>query len=233
RKHGIAAGVALWSLATAGAGLARSFWQMFIPRSLVGVGEAAYATMAPGIIADFYEEQRRGRALAVFYAAIPAGSALGFVLGGRLSELYGWRAAFFAVGLPGLLFAALVLAIQEPRRGAADRDPIFPSGAVLTLRETYRMLWKTRVYGVVTVGFFLFLNTGPLNAVLLGCVPANIRATAMAVNIFFIHALGDSISPPIIGILSDRFGLYRATLITPAMMLVSGAVLAYAIRVEK
>ena len=332
RKHGIAAGVALWSLATAGAGLARSFWQMFIPRSLVGVGEAAYATMAPGIIADFYEEQRRGRALAVFYAAIPAGSALGFVLGGRLSELYGWRAAFFAVGLPGLLFAALVLAIQEPRRGAADRDPIFPSGAVLTLRETYRMLWKNRVYGVVTVGFiaytfalgglvgwmpafleryngmttaranevfgaitvvsgflgtfaggflgdyllrytrhsylwisglcmfagapitvlalssrdpavflpaiftaefFLFLNTGPLNAVLLGCVPANIRATAMAVNIFFIHALGDSISPPIIGILSDRFGLYRATLITPAMMLVSGAVLAYAIRVEK
>ncbi|PYV38077.1 MAG: MFS transporter, partial [Acidobacteria bacterium] len=50
RKRGIAAGVALWSLATAGAGLARSFWQMFIPRSLVGVGEAAYATMAPGII---------------------------------------------------------------------------------------------------------------------------------------------------------------------------------------
>ena len=78
--------------------------------------------------------------------------------------------------------------------------------------------------------FFLFLNTGPLNAVLLGCVPAQIRATAMAVNIFFIHALGDAISPPIIGILSDRFGLFRATLLAPAMMIVSGCVLLGTIR---
>jgi sugar phosphate permease len=78
--------------------------------------------------------------------------------------------------------------------------------------------------------FFLFLNTGPLNAVVLGCVPARIRATAMAVNIFFIHALGDAISPPIIGMLSDRFGLFRATMIAPAMMLASGIVLLYAIR---
>jgi hypothetical protein len=78
--------------------------------------------------------------------------------------------------------------------------------------------------------FFLFLNTGPLNAVILNCVPAGIRASAMAVNIFFIHALGDVISPPIIGMLSDHFGLFRATLIAPVMMVVSGAILLYAIR---
>ena len=80
--------------------------------------------------------------------------------------------------------------------------------------------------------FFLFLNTGPLNAVVLGCVPARIRATAMAVNIFFIHALGDAISPPVIGMLSDRFGLFRATLLAPFMMLVSGVILLWAIRYQ-
>ena len=78
--------------------------------------------------------------------------------------------------------------------------------------------------------FFLFLNTGPLNAVVLGSVSPGIRSTAMAVNIFFIHALGDAISPPIIGMLSDRFGLFHATLIAPVFMLASGAVLLYAIR---
>jgi len=80
--------------------------------------------------------------------------------------------------------------------------------------------------------FFLFLNTGPLNAVVLGCVPAQIRATAMAVNIFFIHALGDAISPPVIGMLSDRFGLFRATLLAPLMMIVSGIILLWAIRYQ-
>jgi len=78
---------------------------------------------------------------------------------------------------------------------------------------------------------FLFLNTGPLNAVVLGCVPARIRATAMAVNIFFIHAFGDAISPPIMGALSDRFDLYHGTLLAPLMMLISGIVLLRAIRI--
>ncbi len=328
RKYLIAAGVALWSLATAGAGLARSFWQLFLPRALVGVGEASYATLSPAIIADFHEPQRRGRALAVFYAATPVGSALGFILGAYLSEAWGWRAAFFVVGLPGLLFALLALAIREPERGASEESPATEAPGLLA---TYRMLWHNRTYVLVTLGFiaytfalgglvgwvpaflerynhlttaeanrifgtmtvvsgflgtfcggflgdyllrytrnsylwvsglcmfvgapvsvaalasrepavylpaiflaefFLFLNTGPLNAVLLGCVPPAIRATAMAVNIFFIHALGDALSPPIIGMLSDRFGLFAATLLAPAVMLVSGIILLCAIRFQ-
>jgi MFS transporter, Spinster family, sphingosine-1-phosphate transporter len=331
RKWLIALGVSIWSLATAGAGLARSFWQMFSPRSLVGVGEASYATISPGIIADYYEEARRGRALALFYSAIPAGSALGFVLGGQLSGAFGWRAAFFAVGLPGLLFALLALTIREPQRGGAEGATVMPVDKPPALLATYKLLWHNRVYVVITLGFiaytfalgglvvwmptfleryrgmstaaantlfgaltvaagllgtfaggflgdyllrytrnsylwisglcmfagapaaiaalsavhplayttaifaaefFLFLNTGPLNAMVLGCVPVEIRTTAMAVNIFFIHALGDAISPPIIGALSDRLGLFQATLIAPVMMLVSGVILLYAIRCE-
>ncbi len=331
RRRVIAAGVALWSLATAGAGLARSFAQMFVPRACVGIGEASCATIAPGIISDYYGEQQRGRALAIFYAAIPAGSALGFVLGGELSACYGWRAAFCVVGLPGLLFALLALTIREPQRGAAEAAASTPSAAP-SLAAAYRMLWQNSTYVFVTLGFiaytfamggligwvpaflerynglstarandvfgmitvvsgflgtfaggflgdylqrytknaflwlsglcmlvgapctvlalsarapaafmpaifvaevFLFLNTGPLNAELIGCVPAEIRATAMAVNIFFIHALGDVISPPIIGMLSDRVGLFRAVMVAPAMMLVSGVILLYTIRVRE
>ena len=332
RKYLIAVGVTLWSFATAGAGLARNFWQMFVPRSMVGVGEASYATLAPAMIADFYAPERRGRVLAIFYAAIPAGSAAGFILGGQLAHLIGWRMAFWVVGLPGLLFALLTLTIREPERGASEVViPERQRSAPPTVLTTYRMLWENSTYVFVTLGFIaytfalgglvgwtpaflerydgmttvgannifgaltvasgitgtlvggflgdyllgctrnaylwlsgvcmlvgapvavlalaarqeaiflpgifvaefiLFLNTGPLNAVLVGCVTAEIRATAMAVNIFLIHALGDAISPPLIGVLSDHFGLFRATLIAPAMMLVSGGLLLYAIRFQ-
>ena len=331
RKYLIAAGVTLWSFATAGAGLARSVWQMFVPRAFVGIGEASYATLAPAMLADYYEPQRRGRALAIFYAAIPAGSALGFVLGGQLAHHFGWRTAFFAVGLPGLFFALLALTIREPARGASEVAPMADRSPPPTLLATYRMLWENSTYVFVTLGFIaytfalgglvgwtpaflerydrmttvrandvfgaltvaagilgtlaggflgdyllrytknaylwlsglsmlagapitvlalaareptvflpaiflaefcLFLNTGPLNAVVVGCVPAEIRATAMAANILLIHALGDALSPPVIGALSDHFGLLRAAMIAPAMMLVSGGVLLYAIRFQ-
>src|SRR5207244_2114872 len=69
RPRLIAAGVALWSLATAAAGLARSFTQLVAARSGVGVGEAAYATISPALLADCFPAERRGRAFAVFYVA--------------------------------------------------------------------------------------------------------------------------------------------------------------------
>ncbi len=101
-----------------------------------------------------------------------------------------------------------------------------PAAAVgLTAGDPYVFL-----PAIFVAEFFLFLNTGPLNAVVLGCVSAQIRATAMAVNIFFIHMLGDAISPAIIGVVSDRFGLGLGVMITPAMMLISGIILLYAIR---
>ena len=70
----------------------------------------------------------------------------------------------------------------------------------------------------------LFLSTGPINVVIVGAVPAGMRAMAMAVSIFVIHALGDAISPPIIGLLADRRGLAQAVLIVPVAIAVSGAI---------
>ena len=119
----IALGVAIWSLATGAAGLARSFGQLFATRAAVGVGEAAYGTISPAVIADYFAESVRGRVYAVFFCAIPVGSALGFVIGGTVAASYGWRVAFFVAGLPGLLLALLALLVDDPPRGAHDDVP--------------------------------------------------------------------------------------------------------------
>ena len=93
RPRLLAAGVAIWSLATALGGVARSFAGLFAARASVGIGEA--------LLADHFPIQKRGRVFAVFFAAIPIGAALGYALGGLVDARYGWRAAFFIAGIPG------------------------------------------------------------------------------------------------------------------------------------
>src|SRR5437764_11715999 len=119
----IALGVAVWSVATSLAGFARGFLSLFVARSTVGVGEAAYGTIAPALLADSFPIERRGRVLSVFFAAIPIGSAAGYILGGLVDQHFGWRAAFWIAGAPGLLLALLVLAVKDPPRGAHDAAP--------------------------------------------------------------------------------------------------------------
>ncbi len=131
-------GVALWSVATAGAGLARSFAQMVVARGAVGVGEASYAAISPALLSDYYPRERRGRVFAIFYLAIPVGSAVGYLLGGLLEHHFGWRAAFFAVGLPGLLLALLTLTIADVPRGI--NDPPETAGAQAGFGESLRTL---------------------------------------------------------------------------------------------
>jgi len=116
----IALGVAIWSVATALAGFARGFFSLFSLRALVGVGEAAYGTIAPALLSDHFPRTRRGRIFSIFFAAIPIGSAAGYILGGIVGKHYGWRAAFWIAGAPGILLALLVLAVREVPRGQND-----------------------------------------------------------------------------------------------------------------
>jgi MFS transporter, Spinster family, sphingosine-1-phosphate transporter len=115
-----ALGVALWSLATVGSGLATGFALLLLTRSMVGVGEASYTVITPSILSDHYPPERRARALSIFYAAMPFGIALGYVLGGQIGARYGWRPAFFVAGGPGLLLAFTLLLLREPTRGRLD-----------------------------------------------------------------------------------------------------------------
>jgi MFS family permease len=112
----LALGVGLWSIATVASGLAPGKLSLFAARALVGVGEASYATIAPTLIDDIAPPQRKGRWLSIFFAAMPIGSALGYILGGKVAHDHGWRAAFFVAGGPGILLALSCLLIVEPPR---------------------------------------------------------------------------------------------------------------------
>jgi predicted MFS family arabinose efflux permease len=89
-------------------------------RACVGIGESAYSTITPSLIADYFPPHRRATALGVFQSAIPMGFALGFVIGGVLAHFFGWRVAFSLVGVPGLVTAVFVWRLREPTRGATD-----------------------------------------------------------------------------------------------------------------
>jgi MFS family permease len=303
-------GLAFWSLATSGAGFATGYRLLLAARTVVGIGEASFGTVAPGLLADYFPKEQHGRVLSYLYLAIPVGSALGYLLGGIIGRTMGWHAAFFIVGIPGLLLVLPLNSLRDSRRiciegtimkysmqswkgytslfsrsfitntmamaamtfalgGLAQWVPTFLYrihhldvargnalfGAVTVLagisgtlaggwlgdrfqkisKKGYLMLsgWGLLIgtpitaYALITPSlsacmtaiffaeFFLFLNTGPLNTVIVTITKPTIRAMAFAVNIFFIHAFGDAVSPTILGWLSDLWGLRGALLVTP------------------
>lgn len=124
RKWILSAGVFVWSLTTAASGLARNFWQLFVLRLGVGVGEASCAPAATSLIGDFFPASRRARALSTFMLGLPVGVALSFAVSGTIARSYGWRPAFYVAGIPGLLCALAVLFIREPQRGATESHRI-------------------------------------------------------------------------------------------------------------
>jgi MFS family permease len=126
--------VALWSIASGATGFATSITALICTRVFLGVGEAGYGPAAPTIISDLYPVARRGRVLAWFFMAIPVGSAIGYALGGYIGAKYGWQWAFFVVGPPGLLLAALSFMMKDPRRAAAQSA--LASGAAPPARPT-------------------------------------------------------------------------------------------------
>ena len=322
RKWFVGGGVLVWSAATVWSGLAGSFNELLLARALIGIGEAGYAAVAPGMISDLYDVRRRGRMLSLFYAALPVGSALGFTLGGAIGEHHGWRNAFFVAGVPGLVLGLLALWMREPARGGADEHRFGAEGVSLavilgTLARTRSYLvntagytaatfamgglaawWPTFLYRVrgvpldragflfgatlVVAGFlgtlaggwlgdriharnrggyflasgiglllatpaglvavlggapalywsatflalfFLFFNTGPLNAAICNVVPPTMRASAIAVNVLAIHMLGDAISPWLIGKVSDASDLGTGIVLNCGAIALAGLIL--------
>lgn len=302
RRILIAAGAMVWSGATLLTAVTHNFTELFVRHTIVGIGEASFATIAPAFLADLFGEDRRGKILAAFNIALPFGVALGYVIGGYMGPRWGWRAPFYVAAAPGFLIGLATLLLAEPPRGQKDtlqatperahvaglaRNGAFLSASLGLAMMTFALgglqVWMptflSRVRGVPldtangifggivgfngivatllggwlgdrllrrddaayyrvsawTMGlaivpmavaiyrpgalmfpaifvatFILFLNNGPLNAAIVNSVAAPIRATAMAVNIFIIHLLGDAFSPGIMGWISDRSNLQAA-----------------------
>ncbi|MEM9621951.1 MAG: MFS transporter [Pseudomonadota bacterium] len=135
----ISVALVVWSGMTALCGLAQNFTQMLAARIGVGVGEAGCTPPAHSLIADYYPPEKRASALSIYALGIPIGSIFGLLAGGWIAELYGWRVAFFVVGLPGILLAVLVkMSIREPLRGMSD-----PAGTVVQAQPPMAETLKT------------------------------------------------------------------------------------------
>jgi len=156
RTRIIAFGVVFWSLATFLSGLAQTFAVLLVARALVGVGEAAYAPAAQSMISGAFPAAARARAQAVFAAGMLAGATAGLALGGVIAERHGWRAAFFFVGVPGLILALLALRLEEPPRG--PRSEVVPIRRLLSVPAFLALI----VSGVlVTFTSVAFIFWGP------------------------------------------------------------------------
>jgi MFS transporter, Spinster family, sphingosine-1-phosphate transporter len=154
RKWLIGSGIFVWSLATVLTGVAADFRQLLLFRILVGVGEASYASISPGLLSDAWGPKERNNALSIYYTAIPVGCALGYIIGGAIAAHWGWRHSFFWAGAPGLLLAFAVLPFREPMRGESeglDSNHIKKPGWIDLFR-----LFGNRHYTLVVGGYVAY-----------------------------------------------------------------------------
>lgn len=323
RRRIMMIGALIWSGATLLSAVTYSFEMLFIRHLIVGVGEATFVTIAPSFLSDIYPEQQRGRVMSVFSAALPVGMAIGYIVGGKLGVLYGWRHAFLIASIPGFILAVAIMLLKEPQRGSQDhlketleratilglaKNGAFWSAtlgvAMMTFAVGGMQVWmptflsrvrhvpldkanysfgvmllasgflasmvggwlgdyllrytKGAYYLVSGIGmalavpaiyfavsvtgplmypamfvavFLVLLNTAPLNAAVVNSVSARIRATALAVNIFVLHSLGDLISPTLMGHISDQSGMRMAFLVMTIAVAISAIVILLGIRV--
>ena len=159
----ISAALVVWSGMTAVCGMAQNFGQMLAARIGVGVGEAGCSPPAHSLIADYFPPEKRASALSIYALGIPFGSILGLLAGGWVAEFYGWRTAFFVVGVPGVLLALIFkLSVREPIRGMSDASARVageqpPLGATIAILLRNRTMVHLAMGGALTafVGYGL------------------------------------------------------------------------------
>jgi MFS family permease len=155
RTKMIACGLTVWSMASAATGLMHGFGGLFACRVMVGVGEATLGPAALSLLSDLFAPKRRATAAASFSAGIPIGAGIALFAGGALGARYGWRNAFFLVGLPGVLLAGIVLLLREPPRGISEKRVVTTSepvgAALLGLARTRGLLRMITGYAVFVI----------------------------------------------------------------------------------
>jgi MFS family permease len=169
RVNIIALSLLLWSTATAVTAFARNFWQLFAARVVVGIGESGCSPPALSLISDYFEPKRRGKAVSIYAMGVYGGTFIGLMMGGVVAQMYGWRAAFLIVGLPGILLAiVLKLTIREPPRGFSEggahtvKEPPPMATVVRTLsaKSSFRHLaFAAGLHAFVSYGVSAFYNS--------------------------------------------------------------------------
>jgi predicted MFS family arabinose efflux permease len=158
----IAGGLALWSVATALAGISQNYWQLLLCRAGVGVGEGTFGPCTMTLVSDYFGPTERARAMGFYLIGLPLGSLVGLSLGGIIADAYGWRAALLAVGLPGLIVALVIrLTMKEPPRGLADGKYV-KLEKPLPIPQVFRTVTKkkTVVHLLLAASFASFSTVG-------------------------------------------------------------------------
>ena len=160
RRNIVAASLAFWSLMTALSGLVQNYAQLLAARLGVGVGEAGEITPSHSMISDYFPPSSRGTALSFYSMGIYIGVLFGFAAGGWIAENFGWRNAFFVIGIPGIVYALAVLwLVKEPKRGQFDVSGTPPK---TSLSETMACLRSRPTFWWISVGcaFTAFVSYG-------------------------------------------------------------------------
>jgi MFS family permease len=162
RRNIIAGALLIWSGATAMCGLANNVTHLFLARMGVGIGEAGGTPPATSMIADLYGPKERAMALGIYTTGIGFGIMLGYIVGAYVYTYFGWRAAFFAAGIPGIVLAILLrFTVKEPVRGASEARNVDDTKRAPGIRDTFAFMFGQKSY--------LFLLLGCLSI----CVSAN------------------------------------------------------------
>ncbi len=155
RRNIITLALATWSGMTVLCGMVANFWQLALARIGVGVGEAGSSPPSHSIIADMYAPTERATAMGIFSLGINCGLLIGFSVGGWINQWYGWRAAFWVVGAPGLILALLVrYSLREPPRGYVEGLQSISQEAP-SLRDVVTYMWSTPALRHIVIGVTL------------------------------------------------------------------------------
>ena len=205
----IAACLAIWSGLTVISGMAHAFWVLLLARIGVAGAESCGSPGAMSLITDYFPRSRRGTAIGIFFTSAPLGMTLGFAFGGLIAAEWGWRAAFFVAGAPGLILAALMyFTSREPKRGAFD--PIQPGPVVkASLTAVVGLVWRRRtMLMLLLAAICMILVQAGIGAFI---SPFLIRVHDMPLaqtGLFAAVALGGGgfIGMPLGGMFADRLG---------------------------
>lgn len=218
----LAAGVAVWSLATAATGLAESFGMLALTRMAVGIGEATAFPAAMSLIPDLFRVGARGRAVSIFQSSNFVGIVGGTIIAGVLAGSLGWRQMFVACGLAGLIIALmLVLSVSEPNRDTQTSSGTAP-GYWTDFLVGMRRIWA--LPGIVALsfalGFGLMMGAvlgafGPAFLLRVHSVPLAEVGLAIGPPVGIGGIVGTLVSGFIVDALIRRTGRQRDALLVP------------------
>ena len=160
RPHVFALCVLIWSIATIASGYAPNLGTLIATRFFIGIGEAGCLVIGPTLISDYFPKEVRGKALSVFFLALPLGGTAGYIVGGLLSKAVGWQQAFFFAGVPGFLVAALIWRLVDPPRGGEGADS--HQAPVKGIKPYFDLLKNRTLFLIILAQAFAVMFLQPL-----------------------------------------------------------------------